>query len=548
VGKEKQGMTTMTTRHSLTAKFCDHISKQGEYLDHGGPVPGLIFIVGPNGRSKSWLLRYRYRGKRREMGLRSYPEISLAEARAKGGEARKLLANNIDPIEHRREQENQQRQADIASKTYKEVAYAWLATKQLGPKDERWRDNSIKSTTRMIERHLKLLHDKYPREIDEVYFFETIIKPMMDTAPAALEYTRWVAEKIFAFARHPLKIFPLDRLNPASKEALEPMMGTWRHQAKPLPALHFDKIPPFMAAVRQYRERRWYSLRELARATQKNYYTIHSAVVEGRIKATKTENAFPTSVRHWQIAGEDAFMVYPKKVDLPLPPQTIASFIVEFAVLTGTRPSETRMMRKSEYDPIERLWTIPWQRHKVGRRTRRDHIIPLAPEAVDIINTVLEHQRRDGLIESDYMFTHFSVRNTLAKPGAPCTDECVRKFLKKMLFQVFGETEVDKVMHAFRTTLRSWGEAQRRDGLRLYDDKVLERAINHIEGYGKDNVVRIYNRLVPFVAEMVPLFEHYASYCYTTPDPTKVVPFRKRAKQSEGGKSNARIRRQQDGS
>jgi integrase len=57
---------------------------------------GLHLLVNPNG-SKLWRLRYRFSGKQNMLSLGSFPEISLADARAKRDDARKLLANGIDP-------------------------------------------------------------------------------------------------------------------------------------------------------------------------------------------------------------------------------------------------------------------------------------------------------------------------------------------------------------------------------------------------------------------------------------------------------------------
>src|SRR5580693_6042822 len=62
---------------------------------------GLHLLVNPNG-SKLWRLRYRFGGKQNMIGLGSFPEISLADARAKRDDARKLLANGIDPSRQRK--------------------------------------------------------------------------------------------------------------------------------------------------------------------------------------------------------------------------------------------------------------------------------------------------------------------------------------------------------------------------------------------------------------------------------------------------------------
>lgn len=57
---------------------------------------GLFLAVLPNG-SKYWRLKYRFAGKEKLLALGVYNEVSLAAAREKRDEARKLLANNTDP-------------------------------------------------------------------------------------------------------------------------------------------------------------------------------------------------------------------------------------------------------------------------------------------------------------------------------------------------------------------------------------------------------------------------------------------------------------------
>ena len=51
-------------------------AKEGRHVDGDG----LMLVVRPSGK-KSWLLRYQMNGVRRDMGLGSYPEIGLKEAR-----------------------------------------------------------------------------------------------------------------------------------------------------------------------------------------------------------------------------------------------------------------------------------------------------------------------------------------------------------------------------------------------------------------------------------------------------------------------------------
>ena len=62
---------------------------------------GLYLEISPAG-GKWWRLKYRFGGKEKRLSLGVYPEISLKDARDRRDEARKLLANAVDPIEHRR--------------------------------------------------------------------------------------------------------------------------------------------------------------------------------------------------------------------------------------------------------------------------------------------------------------------------------------------------------------------------------------------------------------------------------------------------------------
>ncbi|MCP4475093.1 MAG: integrase arm-type DNA-binding domain-containing protein [Gammaproteobacteria bacterium] len=62
---------------------------------------GLYLQVSPTG-GKWWRFKYRFNGKEKLLSLGVYPQISLKEARDRKHEMRKLLANHIDPGEHRK--------------------------------------------------------------------------------------------------------------------------------------------------------------------------------------------------------------------------------------------------------------------------------------------------------------------------------------------------------------------------------------------------------------------------------------------------------------
>ena len=64
-------------------------------------VGGLYLEVSPSG-AKLWRFRYRSGSKDKRLALGSYPETSLASARKKRDEARRLLSEGLDPVMERK--------------------------------------------------------------------------------------------------------------------------------------------------------------------------------------------------------------------------------------------------------------------------------------------------------------------------------------------------------------------------------------------------------------------------------------------------------------
>jgi hypothetical protein len=96
----------------LSARKVETLSKPGRYADGGN----LYLLISPNG-GKRWTFFYRFgknaagRQIRREMGLGSAAkaQVSLAEARNKAAEARRLLAAGIDPLEAKADRKQAER-------------------------------------------------------------------------------------------------------------------------------------------------------------------------------------------------------------------------------------------------------------------------------------------------------------------------------------------------------------------------------------------------------------------------------------------------------
>ena len=77
----------------LTAAFVRSVKEPGKY----GDQHGLMLRVMPSG-SKQWIWRGTVRGKRVDLGLGGFPYTSLAEARQKAFDNRKLARSGGDPL------------------------------------------------------------------------------------------------------------------------------------------------------------------------------------------------------------------------------------------------------------------------------------------------------------------------------------------------------------------------------------------------------------------------------------------------------------------
>lgn len=83
---------------------------------------GLFLLVTPSG-GKLWRFKYRFDDKEKLLSLGTYPEISLADARQRRDDARKLLANGIDPGAVKKAQKASR--ADSDANSFEVVAREW---------------------------------------------------------------------------------------------------------------------------------------------------------------------------------------------------------------------------------------------------------------------------------------------------------------------------------------------------------------------------------------------------------------------------------------
>lgn len=100
-GGQNEGLTRgirfMRELNRLSPKFVEQIKTAGVYRDGGG----LLLRVEPTG-TKRWVLRTTVKGRRRDVGLGSFQDVTLKEAREEAADLRRAARSGQDPVAKRR--------------------------------------------------------------------------------------------------------------------------------------------------------------------------------------------------------------------------------------------------------------------------------------------------------------------------------------------------------------------------------------------------------------------------------------------------------------
>ena len=112
-----------------------------------GGVSGLYLQVLPSG-GRSWVLRAMIGGKRRDMGLGGFPDVTVAGAREAARRAREKIDNGQDPIEVRQKAKMALRADSAKALTFEEAAKTYIAAHESSWRNakhrEQWR-NTLQS-------------------------------------------------------------------------------------------------------------------------------------------------------------------------------------------------------------------------------------------------------------------------------------------------------------------------------------------------------------------------------------------------------------------
>jgi integrase len=291
-------------------------SKAYKLSDDGG----MYLLLKPNG-GRYWRMDYRFGGKRRTLAFGVYPTVTLSDAREHRQEARRLLAQNIDPGLAKKAGKRAGRFR--GENTFEAVAREWL-------------DNQ---RHRLAPRYYGLLlarlkADIFPQigsrpvaEIDAPELLEALKKVEKRGVIETARRLRQTCGQIFRYAAASGR---------AKRDPSSDLRGALKSPGRPRghKAMPHDELPKFLNALGTY---------------------------EGDMRTR---------------------------------------LALKLMVLTFARTTELRAARWSEIENLEGsqpLWRIPAERTKM----KREHVVPLAPQAVNLLRELRALQGSDA---SQFLF------------------------------------------------------------------------------------------------------------------------------------------------
>ncbi len=167
------------------------IKDKGSYHDGGG----LYLCVSASG-AKSWRFFYMLNGKSREMGLGTVAAVSLAEARLKMADCRKLLAAKIDPIEARDANEAKARLAEANKTSFEDCANSYIDAHKDGWKNKK----HIQQWTNTLKTYVFPIIGKTPVQDINVDSMMKVLEPIWKEKPETANRTRGRIEKVLDWA------------------------------------------------------------------------------------------------------------------------------------------------------------------------------------------------------------------------------------------------------------------------------------------------------------------------------------------------------------
>ena len=207
----------------------------GKHEDGGG-----LRLVVSNTGTKKWVLRFTINGKRREMGLGSFPDVELGEARSKASDYRKLAKEGIDPIETRRTEPG-------TIPTFTACAASYIRAHRKG-----WKNSKhARQWVRTLKTYARPVIGKRPVDAVSTQDILEILTPVWTTKTETAKRVQGRIENVLDFAAaHKY----CDRLNPARWRGHLDMLLPKPARVKTVkhhPAMPHKDVPAFMGALLQ---------------------------------------------------------------------------------------------------------------------------------------------------------------------------------------------------------------------------------------------------------------------------------------------------------
>jgi integrase len=285
----------------LTVKKIARLKKKGRYRDGRN-----LFLQVSESGAMSWLLRYRINHRDRWLGLGSYELFSIEEARDRAHTARKLIADNVDPVEQRRAE-----RVAAAAKAGKSITFKEAAEEYFRLNEATWQN--AKSKAQFLS---SLKHHAYPvlghvplPEIDTDLVLK-VLRPKWLELTETMSRVRGRIEAVLAWGKVN-GYRPSNADNPALWTGhLDAALPARTQVAKVEhhPAIDYHEMPAFMADLAK---------REGIAALALRFLILCASRTNEVIGARWSEVDFDEAV--WEVPAERMKMKKAHRVPLPRP-------------------------------------------------------------------------------------------------------------------------------------------------------------------------------------------------------------------------------------
>jgi integrase len=506
--------------------YVDNQNEPGKY--HLGE--GLYLIVKPTG-AKSFVLRYPQRKDGKliylEMGLGSVRDNGFAKVRERARYFRQQSAQGNDPRQKREEEARAKQRERDARKTVAQVYEDHIRSLERKVANRRGSDKTLRQAKRMIKKHiLPVIGDMWMDTVEGRHCADIISAELDKGVPGTAKAVEDHGRAMFKRGQKQ-GWYPDNKLNPFSRNGAVGLVWDERERrpVKNMPGVPFAEIPAFVQRlIKPAGGGSGLLIADASAMVKIDRSEIIRAIHSGKLRANRGPRRESGYNSPWFITPEDLFKVWPQKGEpLNRPLIAIEAWCLLFIILMAGRPEQVRYMRWEDYDPVERIWTVPYWRHKNGLRTHKPLILPVSSAAAAAIKGAEEFQKSDLGIASDFVFAHGRALHRESK------DKWERKPLGESIVQRMFDQVVDRpglTIYGFRGEFCTWAYEQK-----IYRADAIEMSMGHSRRHYTDEHGRArvdvtreaydHSQLIP---ERRQLMEDWGNYCMSPrPIPSQVI-------------------------